>query len=156
MFGIRLLWSGEIIEPLWSASVLFHVLIQTLLLAWLLRPQLIHKPLRFWFIVSLYTTYPVLLESLTGPPFIIYGHSNIWPLALIWYQPGSWVTTAPSYFNSIIYYLWMAGLIVIAYQRLPHRRRWHSLWLIALLPVITIASAYSARYVIDGIDWFIG
>ncbi|NOX58554.1 MAG: hypothetical protein GXP29_06810, partial [Planctomycetes bacterium] len=100
---------------MWGAGVICHILLQTILFGLILPPEQMKCAYSFWFVVSAYTSYPLLLEGLSTPPFIALGYSNIWPLS----RPDNMTESLPS----ILYYLWWAGLILIADARMNRRRR---------------------------------
>ena len=126
----------------WIIGVATCVLLQTIVFGLWLPVGRQRSSHRYWFAVSAYTSYPLLLEGFVGePPYIILGTSNIWPL-FSWRGPHNAVIT-------VIYYVWLIGLVVIAGTRLSRRRHRRVYLLIAAIPVLTCISSYSGCYFSD-------
>lgn len=151
MVIVPLIQGEETQLSVWLPCVIVHIVLQTFLFALVLRPQRIRHPIRFWFVISAYTTYPVLFEMFSGPPYITLEQTNIWPLVFLYQTSGAW-GNSPDVTASTMYYLWLAGLVTIAYQRLPHHRRWYSLLMIVLIPLLTVTSYYVAGHVMEWLE----
>ncbi len=128
-------------EPgLWMVGVLTCLLLQTFVLGFLLPPWHCVKPYSFWFKVTCYTSYPLLLECWFEPPYILWGTSNIWPFAY-------WDSLKElACVTSVLFYLWWLGLKIIAWLRIKRSKR-RRVWLLILaVPALTFASSYSGCY----------
>ncbi|NOX57350.1 MAG: hypothetical protein GXP29_00635, partial [Planctomycetes bacterium] len=129
------------IATMWCAGVICHILLQTILFGLILPPGQMKRAYPFWLVVSAYTSYPLLLEGLSTPPYIALGYSNIWPLSNFGPRPRSIFYTKS--LPSILYYLWWAGLILIADARMNRRRRKRVLLLFVAIPVMTYVSSHA-------------
>ncbi len=123
---------------MWVVGVASHVVLQTLVFGLILPLPGIKRPFRFWLTVTCYTSYPLLLEGFSAPPFILPFHreSSIWPFAVFCGDTPAWLTT-------ILFYVWWAGLSVIAFVRLPQRHRRRAVILVLAVFVMTVVSSYS-------------
>lgn len=123
---------------MWVVGVGSHVLLQTFVFGLALPLPRLKRPFRFWLAVTCYTSYPLLLEGLDAPPYILPFHkeSNLWPFARF-YGNGTALLT------SIVYYVWWVGLAVIAFVRLPQRHRRRVVVVVLAVLAMTVVSSYS-------------
>ncbi len=129
----------------WNIGVLCQVTLQTFLFGLILRPGGTRRPYRFWLIATSYTSYPLMLEGLSSPPFIFDGSSNIWPFSFL-LGNGSWGppwSGDPAVLTSLLYHLWWAGLATVAAKRLPRRSRWRAGLVLLAIPAMTCVSTYT-------------
>jgi len=124
---------------MWGIGVACEVVLQTALFGWLLQPYRVRHSYRFWFAVTAYTSYPLLMELFRGPPFILQRASNVWPFSM-------WGSNHPDWLTSLLYHWWWAGLAIMAWVRLPRRRRWRIALMIASIPALTYISSYTGCY----------
>ncbi len=119
----------------WYTGVACHVLLQVALLGFLLPPRFLKHGYRFWLVISLYTTYPIMTEGIAQPPYIVSGYSSIWPFYGGANQ-GEWIPT-------LHYYVWWVGLFLIAHARVSGRRRTLILLLLIGIPAMTFVSSFA-------------
>jgi hypothetical protein len=124
----------------WYSGVACHILLQTALLGYLLPPSSLQYGFRFWLVMSFYTCYPLMTEAIDSPPYITSDYSNVWPLA-----KSDWIPT-------LHYYLWWAGLILIANARVDGRRRKWIVLLLFAIPMMTYVSSYAGCQVSEFLD----
>jgi hypothetical protein len=128
---------------LWVPSSFVYIFIQAGLFGLILKPKHVKHPYRFWMVVSCYTSYPILIERIFGPPppIILFGLSNIWPMSEI---NGWWGST--ELVPTILIYLWLANIVCIAAMRSVKPVR--SI-LIAIISVaaMTVAVSYFGFYI---------
>jgi len=127
---------------MWTIGVACQMILQTVLFGFFLRPTRVKNPFRFWFAVTCYTSYPLLLESFDEPPYIVHGYSNIFPFSTFLGEDTAVLT-------SILYNIWWAGLAVIATLRLEKRHWWKVVLLVIAIPVLTYMSSYAGCYLGD-------
>jgi hypothetical protein len=131
----------------WMCGVACHVCFQTAVFGLLLAPGTIRQSFRFWIAVTCYTSYPLLPELLTGPPYFLPGETNIYLFGLFSGKSGIgevWV--------SVLYYLWWIGLAVVTYVRVPRGRWWRIVVILVTIPLTTWASTYLGCEMARGLD----
>ncbi len=128
----------------WLVGVVSHVLLQTFVFGLSLPVLRVGYPFRFWLAVTCYTSYPLLLEGLDRPPYILPFHraSSVWPFTVLW-------NDTPAILTSVLYYVWWIGLSIIAYARLPRRHVRRVVLLVLAVFAMTVVSSYSGCYVGD-------
>jgi hypothetical protein len=140
---------GDDIETLasWMCGVACQVCFQTIIFGLLLAPGGLRESFRFWFAVTSYTSYPLLLEILTGPPYLLPDETNLYPFAWCLGRSSDgklWV--------SALYHLWWVGLAVVTCIRVPRRRWWRIAILIVAIPLMTWGSTYFGCQMARGLD----
>jgi hypothetical protein len=142
---------GDDVEILasWMCGVACQVCFQTVVFGLLLAPGSIRQSFRFWFAVTCYTSYPLLPEILTGPPYLLPDETNIYPFNL---YAGRISVGMAQVWVSVLYYLWWIGLVVISYVRVPRHRWWRIAIIIAAIPLMTWASTYLGCQMARGLD----
>ncbi|HNO80132.1 MAG TPA: hypothetical protein PKN33_18960 [Phycisphaerae bacterium] len=119
----------------WYTGVACHIMMQVAILGFLLPPEPLRHGYRFWLVVSLYTTYPIMTEVLAEPPYIVSGYSSIWP-----FNGGG---NQHNVFSTLHYYVWWIGLIAIASMRVSKRRRKLIPLMFVAIPMMTYVSTYA-------------
>lgn len=144
-YGLR----GDEVEILasWMCGVACQVCFQTMVFGLLLAPGTIRQSFRFWFAVTAYTSYPLLPEILTGPPWILAEESNVYPF-------GGWSRSSgdAETWVSPVYYLWWIGLLIITYVRVPRWRWWRIAIMIVAIPLMTYGSTYFGCHMAQELD----
>mgnify|MGYP005836858157 CR=1 FL=1 len=127
---------------MWAVGVAAHVMLQTIVFGATLPLPRVRRPYRFWFAVTCYTSYPLLLEGLWAPPYLLPFHemTNLWPFCLCWRSAGRSDCVAST---SFLYYLWWLGLAIIAHARLSRLQRCRVAWMILAVLAMTIGSSYA-------------
>lgn len=148
--GVAVAWARERILAsdvvMWLTGVAACVLLEALVFTLLLPLPRVRWPLQFWLAVACYTSYPLVAEGWWGsPPYIINDGSNIWPL-----HRTQWTSYDPV--ASVAFYVWGAGLLVMALTRIAPRQRWRALLLPGLVPLLTYVSSYAGCYVGEHAD----
>ncbi len=152
MAPLPLVWDQDEFLLPWSIGVICHVLLSTLCFGLLLPPWRVRHRFRFWFAATCYTSYPLLVERFTGPPVLmpLHAKSNILPFSLL---DGSMEVGSADLVEQLsvnaVYYLWLAGLTVIAWVRLPRRHRWRIILLILSVFVLTSISSHTGCQLAD-------
>jgi len=131
----------------WLCGVICQVGFQTFVFGLLLPVNGVRGSLRFWFAVSAYTSYPLLPEIWTSPPYILADESNLYPFHLLLGRSGSGCV-----WTSLLFYLWWIGLFIVALLRLPRRRWWRIAIMIVAIPLMTYGSTYFGCHMAQGLD----
>ena len=90
-------------------------------------------------------SYPLLVESLDAPPYVLGGMSNVWPFSY-WGSPSE-----SRLIPSVMFHLWWAGLTIVAFSRVKSRHRRRVLLLLVGVPLITFVSSYLGCYLGDAV-----
>ncbi|MGQ9651773.1 MAG: hypothetical protein ACUVXJ_16845 [Phycisphaerae bacterium] len=146
--GVRRTGSGDSdILAWWMCGVICQVVFQTVVFGLLLPVDGVRGSLRFWFAVTAYTSYPLLPEIWTAPPYILAHESNLYPLDLLLRDSRS-----ADFWASLLFYVWWIGLVVVALIRLPRRRWWRIAIMIVAIPLMTWGSTYFGCHMAQGLD----